>query len=66
MTNCTTKLPVEINQAHPKNPAVRAKLRKALQEIINSPRIGSPGHFVRWQVGPFNELQSTWGRLSKA
>ncbi len=58
MTNCETKLPREYNLYHPKATLERALLRKALREIINSPRMASYGQVARWQVNPFGELES--------
>lgn len=62
MTNTQTKLPTNFNYEHPRDEQGRLLLRKALGEIINSRRMGSTGHIARWRIGPFEEVESSFGR----
>lgn len=60
-----TTLAREYNNAHPKFTLERVKLRAAMQARMESRHIASPGHFVRWRVNAWGELESERGRYSE-
>lgn len=58
------KLPKEYNLSHPQFKLGRIAQKAALERIMQSRHIASPGHFVRWQVNDWGELESEKGRCS--